>query len=194
VQVLTLNAPPPPAITALTAAPANAIGGSEIELTMTLSRPADAGGFTAPLSTTDPAVIPGAALNINAGQQAGTVRVRSAAVPSQRSVRVGVPGSPAADIPLRPIPIDRVQSPGSVQGGELIAVEIRLLEPAPAGGLRVPLSSSNPAIANVPAFIDIPAGATAATLQVPTVSGATGQVTIMAGLGPSAGTRDFRVR
>lgn len=196
---VTINPEPPavlpPTITATTATPSNAIGGSVIELSVTLSRPADAGGFTAALSSTDPAIVPSSTIQIPAGQRTGFARVRTAAVPAQRSVRMGGPGAPAADITLRVLPLDRIQTPGSVRGGTVVNAEVRLTEPAPAGGLRVPLASSDAAVATVPAFVDVPAGNTSATVPIQTRAGPTdAQITITAGTGAGAVIREFHVR
>jgi hypothetical protein len=58
-------------------------------------------------------------------------------------------------------------------------VSLSLSSSAPAGGLQVTLSSSDPTIATVPASVIIPAGQTGVAFQVTGV--ATGQVTITAG-------------
>jgi hypothetical protein len=193
-QTLTVD-PAPPTIQNLVPTPSDAIGGGEIELAVTLTKPAGPGGFTATLSSTDPSLVPPPTVQIPTSQQTATVRTRTAAVPAERFIRLGLPGTPAANIALRPIPLDRVQSPGSVRGGGVVTVEVRLIEAAPAGGLRVPLASSDAAIATLPAFVDIPAGSVSAgvSVQIGTVAADT-QVTITAGIGPGAVSREFRVR
>lgn len=193
-QTLTVD-PAPPALLNVVPMPPDVIGGGEVELAVTLTKPAAPGGFTATLQSADPSIVPAPIVQVAAGQQTGIVRVRTAAVPAARSVSVGLSPAPNTTIALRAIPLDRVQTPGSVRGAGFVTVEIRLLEAAPAGGLRVPLASSDASVAAVPAFVDIPAGALSAGVQVQlgTVAADT-QVTITAGIGPGAVSREFRVR
>jgi Bacterial Ig-like domain/F5/8 type C domain len=56
----------------------------------------------------------------------------------------------------------------NVTGGRTIAATVTLLAPAPSDGALVGLSSSNTALATVPATVTVPAGATSATFNITT--------------------------
>jgi hypothetical protein len=74
-------------------------------------------------------------------------------------------------------------SPTAVFGGDSAQGTITLASPAPAGGLSVPLSSSNPATAQVPGSVTVPAGAANATFPVTTSTvGARVDVTLSANI------------
>ena len=59
-------------------------------------------------------------------------------------------------------------SAASVVGGAGVTATVTLAAKAPAGGVVLPLSSSNAAVASVPAAVTIPAGATSGSFPVPT--------------------------
>lgn len=81
-------------------------------------------------------------------------------------------------------------SPASVTGGNSAQITVTLAEAAPASGLRVALSSSDPTIANAPQEVIFGAGLTTASTSIPTsVVSLTSAVTISASYGGSrAGT------
>jgi LmbE family N-acetylglucosaminyl deacetylase len=75
-------------------------------------------------------------------------------------------------------------SPPSVLGGDSAQGTVTLANPAPAGGVSVPLSSSNAAVAQVPASVTVAGGATTATFPVSTSSvAARTEVTLSANIG-----------
>jgi hypothetical protein len=61
-------------------------------------------------------------------------------------------------------------NPGLVQGGQPATGTVSLTAPAPAGGATVTLSSSNTAVATVPASVTVAAGATSAGFTIATSS------------------------
>lgn len=195
-KFLRVDAPTPPTVTSIAPLPTRVISGAELEILVQLSRPADRTGMTVSLTSTDPAVIPAASVQIAGGQRSGSVRFRTPAIDAPRTVRVGAgPGAPRADIELQPLRVDRLQVPRSVRGGDAVTVEVRLRQMAPDGGLRVPLASSDPSVATVPAFVDIPAGEMSATFTAQTRAGpAERQVTVSAGVGATAASQEIRVR
>ncbi|MBI3721784.1 MAG: hypothetical protein HY248_04450, partial [Fimbriimonas ginsengisoli] len=72
-------------------------------------------------------------------------------------------------------------SPSSVTGGSSSTGTVTLNAAAPAGGAQVALSSSNTTVAQAPASVTVPAGATSATFTVTTSAvGASTSVTISA--------------
>jgi hypothetical protein len=79
-------------------------------------------------------------------------------------------------------------SPSTVAGGSTAQGTVTLQIAAPAGGTTVPLSSSNPAVASVPANVTVPVGATSATFPV-TTSNVTANTTVTISAAISSGTR-----
>jgi hypothetical protein len=73
-----------------------------------------------------------------------------------------------APITVRPIALASLTVPAAAKGGGVVNGSVALNGRAPAGGVRVALSSSNTAVATVPANVTIPAGATTATFAVTT--------------------------
>jgi len=73
--------------------------------------------------------------------------------------------------PIGPVSLSSVSvNPGAVQGGQPATGTVSLTGPAPAGGVTVTLSSSNTAVATVPASVTVAAGATGATFTIATSS------------------------
>ena len=104
---------------------------------------------------------------------------------SSKSVTITVTPDPAPS--LFSVEVD----PGELVGGSTDTVLPDLNGPAPAGGVTVGLTSSNPSLAPVPATVVIPAGSYSAPVSVATgVVTATTTVTFTASLGgaPSQGS------
>jgi hypothetical protein len=191
-----LTVRPPVTVTGLAAEPVSVIGGGEMVLTVTLSRPADPGGMTVTVSSNASGVIPVSTVQLAAGQSSGTVTVRTTAVGTGSQIRLTTgPSATTTDVRVLPLPLDRIQSPGSIRAGDEVDFEVRLAGPAPAGGLRVPISADLPNVIPLPAFVDIPAGATSATVTTRVRPITTNQdVTVSAGVAPGTVSRGVRVR
>lgn len=191
-----LTVRPPVTVTGLDAEPVSVIGGGEMVLTVTLSRPADPGGMTVSVSSNASGVIPAATVQLAAGQSSGTATVRTTAVGTGSQIRLTAgPSAITTDVRALPLPLDRIQSPGSIRAGDEVDFEVRLAGPAPAGGLRVPLSADLPNVIPLPAFVDIPAGATSATVTTRVRPVTTNQdVIVSAGVAPGTVSRGVRVR
>jgi hypothetical protein len=95
------------------------------------------------------------------------------------SVTVAEPVAPAPEPTPTPAPdpapvFMSIQSfslnPSTVAGGAGSTGTVTLTTTAPAGGTAVILSSSNPALATVPATVTVPAGATSATFPITTTA------------------------
>lgn len=173
------------------------ISGANIDLTVTLDRNASAGGMSVELRTSNRnAIDPPASLTVPQGQRSATVSIRTSAVASNTQVTLDAILNGAGErqaVALVPQPIDRIQIQNTVQGNTQTQATVRLSRPAPAGGLVVPVSSSNPAAAAVPASVTVPAGSTRASFAVQTgLVRQTTDVTITAGAGQATAT--FRVR
>ena len=95
------------------------------------------------------------------------------------SVTVAEPVAPAPEPTPTPAPdpapvFMSIQSfslnPSTVAGGAGSTGTVTITTTAPAGGTTVILSSSNPALATVPATVTVPAGATSATFPITTTA------------------------
>jgi LmbE family N-acetylglucosaminyl deacetylase len=85
-------------------------------------------------------------------------------------------------------------SPTAVFGGDSAQGTVTLASRAPAGGLSVPLSSSNPAAAQVPASVTVPADAVSVSFPVSTsVVGARTTVTLSANIRGTTRTATMEV-
>jgi LmbE family N-acetylglucosaminyl deacetylase len=85
-------------------------------------------------------------------------------------------------------------SPAAVLAGDAAQGTITLARAAPAGGLSVPLSSSNPAAASVPASVTVPAGAFSTSFPVSTAPvGAKTTVTLSANVNGTSRTATLEV-
>src|SRR5208282_1195432 len=67
-------------------------------------------------------------------------------------------------------PLSLTLNPSTVTGGNSVSGNVTLSAPAPAGGATVALSSSNPAVAAVPANVVVPGGATTSGFTVSTTA------------------------
>lgn len=75
----------------------------------------------------------------------------------------------SASVTVTPLSLGTVLAiPGEVEGGTNDTVRPQLTGPAPAGGAQVSLTSSNPALAPLPASVTIPAGSSSTPITVST--------------------------
>jgi hypothetical protein len=173
---LTVN-PPLPTVSSLTLNPASVVGGSQSSTaTVTLSGPAPAGGALVAVSSSNAAAKVPSSVTILAGATGATFTISSSTVTASTGVTIsasynGV--SRTASLTVMPLPLPTVSSltlnPTGVVGGlQSSTGTVTLSGPAPAGGARVTLSSSNSGVARVPSSVTVPAGATSATFTVNT--------------------------
>jgi hypothetical protein len=176
----TTSVPPPssPVLSSLALNPTSVNGGSPSTGTVTLSGPAPAGGTVVSLSSsnTSAATVP-ASVTIPAGTAIGTFQVTTMAVANSTSVTISASQAGVtltASLTVTPPPASGptltslTLNPKSVIGGSPSSGTLALSGPAPTGGALVTLSSSNTAVATVPANVTIPAGATSLTFAVST--------------------------
>jgi len=189
--------PAAPALADLRVVPGSRIfGGAQLALDIALDSDAPAGGTAVGLQSSTPAVVSlPAGATVAGGSRSLTVPVRSQSVATVTAVTLEaiLDGTQLRQVvSIEPPPIDRIQIQNTVQAGTRTQATLRLSQPAPAGGLVVPLASSDPSVATVPASVTIPAGATQAsfTVQTGTVS-QNAEVTLTAGVGLASAT--FRV-
>ncbi|MGI9065864.1 MAG: hypothetical protein ACR2HX_05595 [Pyrinomonadaceae bacterium] len=175
-------------------------GGSSVNGTLTLNGAAPAGGFTVPLNSSVPsaATVP-AAVTVPQGSTQGTFSVTTVPVDAQRDVKITAgqgTGAKNDGLTIEPVSVTSLMiNPMNVVGGGSATGALMLNGPAPPDGLRVPLSSANPAAATVPDSVAVPGGQTTVTFQISTNSvTADTQVTIVAGRGTKTRTAEISVR
>jgi hypothetical protein len=155
--------------------PASVIGGNTSTGTVTLTAAApDGGAVVALVSSSSVASVP-ASVTVAAGATSAdfTVSTSPVVVGASTSVWIsGTYGGARSYASLTVTPAANLSSftldPTSVRGGTASIGTVTLSAPAPAGGAEVPLSSSNAAVAPVPASVTVPAGATSASFTVST--------------------------
>ena len=139
-----------------------------------LNAPAPAAGTTVTFSSTNPAVTAPANLVIPAGTTVGrfafgVTRPASAAqtgnlIATYNGITV------MAKVVVYPIRVSGITlTPTTVTGGQSATGTVTIDCAAPAGGLVVTFTSSNPAVARVTPSVTIPAGMTSAAFNVTTV-------------------------
>lgn len=170
------SAPAAPTLTSIALSPATVVGGNTSQGTATLTSAAPTGGAVVTLTSSNTAVatVP-ASVTIAAGATSATFTVTTVAVGASTSVTItGVYNGTTRTATLTATPPASLSavsvSPASVTGGTSSTGTATLTAAAPSGGAVVLLSSSNTAVATVPASVTIAAGATSATFTVTTSS------------------------
>ena len=167
-----------PILTGLSASPTTVVVGQTTQLTVTLDSNAGAGGVSVPVTSSNINIMadPGAVV-VPAGQSSVTVAspvttsTLANPVPNDTAITLTATlagATPTAVITVRPLINGVSVSPSAVKGGTipLPVGTVTLSQPAPSGGTVVALTSSNVAVATVPASITIPQGATTGTFTV----------------------------
>ncbi|PYN90011.1 MAG: hypothetical protein DMD87_03420 [Candidatus Rokuibacteriota bacterium] len=156
--------------------PASVIGPSSSTGTVTLSAAAPAGGAAIILTSSNPAVatVP-ASVVVPAGATSADFTVSTNPVPVGASTTVAIRGLYGGALSSATLTVTLASAlsalslnPSSVPGGAASIGTVTLSAAAPAGGAEVPLSSSNAAVATVPASVTVPAGSTSANFTVST--------------------------
>lgn len=173
---------------ALSLSPTVVTGGGSATGRVTLSGKAPAGGRVVTLTSGDSTVatVPGS-VTVAAGQTVASFPIATSVVDSDKPVLFTAEAD--GNVAVAVLPVRRIQpkslkvAPASVNGGSSSVGTLVLSAPAPAGGLWVPLVSSDPA-ATVPASVKVNAGATQATFPITTSGGLSTRVSaIQARLG-----------
>ena len=158
------------ALSSVSLSPSTVQGGTASSATVTLTAAAPAGGAVVSLTSSNTAATTVAAsLTVPAGATSATTSVATSAVSSTTTsvisaTRNGITRTATLTVtaPAPPPPtatLDTVSlSPASVQGGSASSATVTLTANAPAGGAVVSFSSSNPAVATVPASMTVPEG------------------------------------
>jgi hypothetical protein len=161
--ILTVN---PNGVASVNLSSTAVVGGAPIASnTVSLLAPAPAAGATVKLTSSDPAVasVP-ASVRLAAGATTSpSFKITTTAVSgsSPVTIRATYNGSTVSTTltvnPLAPATVTLGQS--SVVGGKTVTLSVTLNAAAPTGGLTISLSSSDSAVAAVPATVTVAAGA-----------------------------------
>ncbi len=168
-----------PSLSSLTLNPSTVVGGQSSTGTVTLTAPAQSGGFTVQLSSSNPSVasVP-SSVTVPQGQTSANFTVSTTQVSSQTQVTITASAGgvtrqatltvnpPSGSVTLQSLTI----SPTSVWGGSSATGTVTLSGPAPSGGAVVQLRSSNSSAAIVPSSVTVPAGQTSARFTIRTTS------------------------
>jgi hypothetical protein len=207
-------APAAASLSSVSVSPTSVVGGSAAQGTITLTGGAPSGGALVSLSSANPSVasVP-SSVTVAAGATSAAFTVTTASVATSTSVTISgsfggvirtatLTVSPVAPPPSAVTLSSLALSPTAVTGGGSSQGTVVLTGAAPSGGVVVALSSSNTAVATVPASVSVVAGATSATFTVTartvaastavTISASQGGVTRTATLtvNPAAQTTD----
>jgi hypothetical protein len=171
---LTVTAPVA-ALSGVSVNPASVLGGVSSTGTVTLNNPAPVGGALVSLtsSNTAAAQVP-ATVTVLAGAMTASFTATTSPVASNAVVTIrALYNSVSRTATLRvtpPVASSLTLDPTSVQGGNPSTGTVTLNGPAPVGGALVSLTSSNRAAAQVPASVNVLAGATTATFPITTAA------------------------
>jgi hypothetical protein len=193
--------PPPPGTTALnsvSASPNPVVGGNASTGTVGMTAAAPAGGVSVSLSSASPAFSVPASVTVPAGASSATFPISTSVVTNSNAGTLSASYNgvtKTTTLTVNPAPAAALSSlalnPSAVLGGSPSTGTVTLTSAAPAGGATVALTSSNTALAKVPASVVVPAGSTTATFTATTFSAKKNTtVTITAsyaGVGKSAG-------
>ena len=206
---LTVNPPADtmPPLVNVTVSPSSVSGGASSTGTVTLQRAAPSGGAVVQLfGSSTKAMVP-ASVTVPAGAATATFPITTQSVAADTAVTIsgllrlsastsmtvtasGAPPPPPPGPALSTIAI----APASIVGGNVAQGTATLASAAPSGGAVVALSSSNTAVATVPASVTVAAGATSATFGVTTASvSASTTVTIAGTFGGATKTAGLTV-
>jgi len=169
--------PPEVTLNRIELSPNPVTGGDPVNGVVVLSGPAPAAGKVISLRSGDPrraTVL--SQVNVQGGQTQASFLVRTSRVSATASIMIEASEgaqSLSKELTLTPAaPVIRLASFGlkPTRVGPRASAQgiVRLSEPAPPGGVRIALTSSDSALASVPATLEIPAGQTTGTFPIKT--------------------------
>jgi len=187
-----------PTVTSLSLSPSTVLGGSTSTDTVTLSGPAPTGGATVALSSGNTAVamIPAGSVTVPAAATSATFTLDSQPVTANTSATISANYNSSTQTAVltvqSAIPTGITLAPATVIGGSNSTGTVALNGPAPAGA-TIALSSSNSAVASVPASV-APSGTTATFTVTTQPVASTTSVTISATYGSATQTATLTVQ
>jgi uncharacterized protein (TIGR03437 family) len=175
----------------LALASSSVVGGNTVSGTVTIADGAPIVGANVTLTSSDPSATVPHLIAIPSGQTSATFTITTSAVTAARTVTISatygsLTQSAALTVnpPASPTLTGVTVSPSYVTGGTNATGTVTLGAAAPLTGVTVTLQSSLPISAQVPAFVTVPPGATAAAFTISTTHVASTQtVTITAKAG-----------
>jgi uncharacterized protein (TIGR03790 family) len=176
----------PPPVDSIAFSPTEVVGGFRTATaTITLASPAPSGGLTFNLSVSLPSTLTlPPSVTVAGGSTRATFQMMSSVVTSSSMpIVVANAGTTVLVNTLTLIPmLDGVGvTPTTVKGGQGVISGVSLGDRAPLAGITVGLSSSNPAVAPVPASVTVAAGQAGVTFPITTATvGTNTAVTITA--------------
>ncbi|HVN31598.1 MAG TPA: carboxypeptidase regulatory-like domain-containing protein, partial [Thermoanaerobaculaceae bacterium] len=188
-----------PVVTSLTLNPEVVLGGSSSLATITLAGPGLPGGSPVMVSSSEPEATVPDTVTVPEGQTTATFTVATSmvAAATQATITAATGGTAqSATLTIQPVGVSSVSlDPSSVRGGTQSTGTVTLNGAAPSGDLAVTLSSSNTAVATVPATVTVTSGSTSAQFPVTTASvTSTTAVTISASGGGTTQTATLTVQ
>lgn len=159
---------------ALELQPGNLTGGQTSTGTVRLNGPAPAGGTVVTLGTSDPGIATTApSVTVPAGENWAQFTIATTAGSSPAAVTISASANGVGQTRLLTVQPTSLQSltllPSNIGAGNTATGEVRLSNPAPAGGIFVSLRSHNTNMATVPATVTVPGGAISATFPITTL-------------------------
>ena len=174
--------PPPASLGSVALNPATVTGGGTSQGIVTLTSAAPTGGAVVSLfsSNTAVATVP-ASVTVAAGATSASFTASTSVVGVNSNITLTGTyngASRSATLTVTPVPPPAslgsvTLNPATVTGGASSQGTVTLTSAAPSGGAVVTLSSSNTAVATVPASVTVAAGATSATFTATTTAPAT---------------------
>ncbi len=170
---------------ALALAPASVPAGLPATGTVLLSAAAPGGGVTVSLASDTPevAAVP-ASVTVPAGATSATfavaTRTVAAATPVVVTASLGTGTATAALDVTPPIPVGLALTPASAVGGSAVQATATLSAAAPAGGIDLAVTTTDPALAWAPPAATVAGGALAADFVVSTAPVASARVVTVA--------------
>lgn len=153
--------------------PSSLTGGQSSTATVRLNGPAPSGGTVVTLGSSDPAVTVAPSVTVPEGQTWTTFSIATTSVATSRAVIISAAANGVGQTELLTVDLTSLQSltllPSSIGAGNTGNGEVRLSNPAPAGGVFVSLRSNNTSMATVPATVTVPGGAVSATFPITTL-------------------------
>jgi hypothetical protein len=151
--------------------PASVLGGSSTRGVVRLTSSAPREGLIVKLESDSPSVVGlPASIRVSGGSLTAsfTITTRPVAQPVTVSIAASV-GAARSETTLTVNPpsiSSLILRPNLVRGLRTVSGTLNLSAPAPAGGVRVALSSSDDSLVDVPAEVLVPAGARSATFRL----------------------------
>ncbi len=174
----------PAALKSLTLTSATVAGGATTTGTVTLTAPAPAGGATVRLSgSMEGQVVTPPNVTVPAGSTTASFTITAPTVPATYYVLIQASlgftaGAQAQLLEIRPgstapTLLGFSVSPTDIVSGASTQGMVQLVTPAPAGGGVVTLTSSNPALLQVPPTVTVPAGNNSTSFAITTTATST---------------------